>query len=410
MEPGSRSSRTATLIYIGKWSALSCLAGTLAGTASACFLLTLERVTEWREGHVWIIALLPAAGLALGWVYHRFGRAVERGNNLLLDEVHDPRSVVPLRMAPFIFFGTVATHLFGGSAGREGTAVQMGGSLADQLTRLFRLSPDDRRIILMAGMSAGFASVFGTPLAGAIFGLEVLTVGRMRYDSIFPCFLAAIVAHEVTTSVFHVSHTAYAVNAVPAVSFLALLCAVAAGMVFGVTGRLFAGTTHRVSAWFKERITYAPFRPLVGGAVIAAIILGFGLTRYAGLGIPVMRQAFSGEIPLYDFLAKFLLTCLTLGAGFKGGEVTPLFFIGSTLGNSLSHVLPLPMPLLAALGFVAVFAGAANVPLACTVMAMEIFGPGVGVYAAIACVVSYLFSGHAGIYASQRAADRKPGS
>lgn len=389
-----------------KWLGLSLVVGILAGTASAGFLVALDWATHWREAHVWVIGFLPLGGVFVGWLYHRFGESVERGNNLIIDEIHDPQKVIPLRMTPLVLFGTVATHFFGGSAGREGTAVQMGGSLADQLTHLFKLRGEDRKTVLMAGVSAGFASVFGTPLAGAIFGLEVLAIGKLRYDAIFPCFAAAIIGDRVTT-LWGVHHTQYVIPEFPAITLAGLLAAVVAGIAFGVAGMLFGKATHGIGAQFKARVSYAPLRPLIGGVAVAGAVFALGSTRYIGLGIPTILEAFTTVLPPWDFAAKLLFTAVTLGAGFKGGEVTPLFFVGATLGSSLSAVLPLPTPLLAGMGFVAVFAGAANTPISSTIMAVELFGAPAGVYAGIACVVAYLFSGHAGIYHAQRVGHAK---
>ncbi len=405
--PAHLDSFTQPLRYLAKWSLVSLLIAALAGSASALFLLSLDAATAYRENHPGIIWLLPLAGFAVGWVYLRWGSSVEAGNNLLIDEIHDPKSVVPLRMAPLVLAGTVISHLFGASVGREGTAVQMGGTLADQLTNILKLRPEDRRILLMAGISAGFASVFGTPLAGAIFGLEVLVIGRLRHDAIFPCVAAAILADQVGLA-WGVHHTHYAVAAVPALTAWPVVAIAVAGIVFGLAGRLFAGATHRLSALMKRHVAYAPSRPLIGGAVIAGAVWAVGTQRYVGLGIPVIVEAFAQPLPAWDALGKLAFTVVSLGTGFKGGEVTPLFHIGATLGNALAPLLHLPFPLLAGVGFVAVFAGAANTPLASTVMALELFGPAIGPYAALGCVVAYLCSGHAGIYRAQRGA--KPGS
>jgi len=385
----------------GKWLLLSAAVAVLAGTASAFFLYALNWATATRLTHPWLLALLPLGGFAVGWVYWRLGRSVEAGNNLLIDEIHDPQRVIPLRMAPLVLAGTVITHLFGGSAGREGTAVQMGGALADQLNHVLPLDREDRAILLMCGISAGFASVFGTPLAGALFGLEVLAIGRLRAEALWPCLLAAVIADQVGL-LLGIQHTHYAIPFVPAFSAWGLVASLLAGLVFGLVGRLFADATHALAGVLKRVIAYPPLRPLLGGVVVAGAAWLIGGERFLGLGIPTIVSAFLQPLPATDFAGKLLFTVVTLGSGFKGGEVTPLFYIGATLGNALAPLLHLPFPLLAGMGFVAVFAGAANTPIASTVMAVELFGPEVGVYAALACVASYLCSGHSGIYRAQR--------
>jgi H+/Cl- antiporter ClcA len=394
------------LPYAAKWLILALLAACLAGSASALFLFALERVTSLREANSWLIWLLPVAGFAVGLAYHLFGKKVEAGNNLIIDEIHDPRKTIPFRMAPLVLGGTVISHLFGASVGREGTAVQMGGSLADQLAHLFKLDAPTRRMLIMAGMSAGFASVFGTPLAGAIFGLEVLAIGRMRYDAILPCLVAAVAADQVSLW-WGVHHTQYVAANIPAMSAAGLGAILCAGALFGLAGMLFANATHKLSDVVKARVKYAPLRPLIGGLVVAFAVALIGTQRYVGLGIPVISESFVRQLAPVDCIGKFVFTVASLGTGFKGGEVTPLFYIGATLGNALAPVLHLPFATLAAVGFVAVFAGAANTPLASTVMAIELFGAPIAPYAAIGCVVSYLFSGHTGIYRAQRVGQAK---
>src|SRR5476649_151006 len=220
--------QVAMVPYLVRWLLLSSVLGALAGSASALFLFALDRATDTRLDHPWLIWLLPFAGFLTGWIYHRIGKSVEGGNNLLIDDIHDPQKIVPKRMAPLVLVATVITHLFGGSAGREGTAVQMGGALADQVTHRFNLGREDRRILLMGGIAAGFSSVFGTPLAGAIFGLEVLAIGRLRYDAIFPCMVAAIVADQVGMA-WGVHHTHYAMSGVVAIGFWSMAAVLVAG-------------------------------------------------------------------------------------------------------------------------------------------------------------------------------------
>jgi H+/Cl- antiporter ClcA len=386
--------------FILKWLFISLLVGALAGSAAAIFLISLDWVTNYRESHRQIIWLLPAAGVLIAVMYHYLGQDVVKGNNQLLEEIEKPKNVIPLKMAPLVLLGTLITHLFGGSAGREGTAVQMGGAIADQFTKLFRFRPRDRRMLIVCGISAGFAAVFGTPLAGAVFALEVLVIGRMRYDALIPSLLSALIANYVC-ELWPVHHTQYMIDFVPAFSIPNMLYAILAGILFGWVSLSFSLGMVYCSSLFKRFIKSPFLRPVVSGMIIVVCVFASGTTKYIGLGIPAITDSFHTQQAGYVFAIKILLTVLTLSAGFKGGEVTPLFFIGATMGSALSLVLPLPVGLLAGMGFVAVFSGAANTPVACVLMGIELFGAASGVYIAIACFVAYLFSGHTGIYTSQ---------
>lgn len=387
--------------YLFKWTILASIVGVLAGCASAVFLISLDWATRTRLEQPWLVYCLPLGGLLIGLCYHYLGKGVEGGNNLLLDEIHKPQSGVPTKMAPLILLSTVATHLFGGSAGREGTAVQMGGSMASWFARRIGLDAMHARILLMAGISGGFGSVFGTPLAGMIFGLEVLAVGRLRYDALIPCLVASLVG-DWTCHAWGVQHMHYAVEWAPILSAPLIAKVLLASLAFALASVLFAELTHLFHWIFKQLVPWAPARPALGGLALLGLVWLVGTRDYLGLGLPLLVGSFQPESAAsFAFAIKILFTAVTLGSGFKGGEVTPLFVIGATLGATLGHLLGVPPTFMAALGFVAVFAGAANTPLACTVMGIELFGSQYGIYLGLACCSAYIWSGHRGIYPSQ---------
>ena len=383
-----------------KWILICFLIGILSGSASAFFLVSLEWVTQFRIHHDWIIWLLPFGGLIVGFTYYYWGESVVKGNNLLLEEYENPKKVIPFKMAPLVLLGTLVTHLFGGSAGREGTAVQMGGAIADQFTKLFKLDNSERKILIILGISAGFASVFGTPLAGAIFALEVLYFSKINFKSIILSFVVAYTAYF-TVEFWQVKHTHYSIPIIPEINLHTIIYICIVGILSGFAALLFSRSTHFWGSVFSKNIKFPPLRPFVGGIILAIAIAGFGFTKFSGLGVPVIVDSFSSVNQWYDFLLKILFTGFTLGAGFKGGEVTPLFFVGATLGSALSAVIPMPIALLAGIGFVAVFSGATHTPIACTIMGMELFGIEPGIFIAIACIIAYFSSGSVGIYKSQ---------
>jgi len=388
------------LISTPKWIIICLLIGILSGSASAFFLVSLEWVTQFRIHHDWIIWLLPFGGFLVGLSYFYWGESVVKGNNLLLEEYEKPKKTIPFKMAPLVLLGTLLTHLFGGSAGREGTAVQMGGAIADQFTKIFKLDNSERRILIILGISAGFASVFGTPLAGAVFALEVLYFSKINFKSIVLSFIVAYAAYF-TVEFWEIKHTHYSIPIVPELSIDNLFYTVLVGLLSGFAALLFSRSTHFWGSLFSKNIKYPPLRPVIGGVVLAIAIAGLGFTKFSGLGVPVIVDSFSNQSEWYDFLLKILFTGFTLGAGFKGGEVTPLFFVGATLGSALSLFIPMPIALLAGIGFVAVFSGATHTPIACTIMGLELFGLQPGIFIAVGFIIAYFSSGSVGIYKSQ---------
>lgn len=403
-EIGSATGRTLLL------SLMVVPVGLLAGTASALFLRLLDSVTAAHQANPWLLYLLPLAGLPMAWLYRNLGGESERGSNLIIEQIHAPGGGVPRRMAPLVLIGTLVSHLFGGSVAGAGTAVQMAGSLASAYTRASQAAARNVAVVLAAGVAAGFGSVFGTPLAGAIFAIEVLVRGRLQFRWLVPCLVASVIAH-LTCVAWGIRHEDYAIGPPAGTPDARLLVKVAlAAAAFGLASRLFVLISHGLTRTLA-RVSPSPYgRILLGGATIIALTQLVGTHDYLGLGASspdpkavTLATAFSpGGAATWSWLWKLLFTALTLSAGFKGGEVTPLFFIGATLGNVLAGALGAPVDLLAGLGFIAVFAGAANTPIACAVMGIELFGPAHAVPIILACLVAFAVSGREGIYQAQR--------
>ncbi|MGN6505394.1 MAG: voltage-gated chloride channel family protein [Tepidisphaeraceae bacterium] len=420
-------------LYVVKWVLIGAPVGALIGSAVAVFLWALDLATRTRwhtdtaSGIPWLLFLLPVGGVGVGAMYHLFGKSVEGGNNLIMDQIHEPGGGVPSRMAPLVLLGTVITHLFGGSAGREGTAVQMGGSIASTVGRWLRFDARTTRTLLMCGVAAGFGSVFGTPLTGAIFAVEVLAIGLVDFQSLTPCLIASVVG-DWTTHACGIAHTQYHIRSLANLSlvetaiqfsWLMLGKVALAAVAFGFASVIFAELTHGLQRLFKSLVPQPMLRPALGGLLVIGLALLIG-TDYLGLGVTAdprlphqvtILSAFNpGGATYWSWWWKILFTAVTLSSGFKGGEVTPLFFIGAALGNTMATLLHAPVDLFAGLGFVAVFAGATNTPLACTLMGIELFAGGGAdlvrsgfvVYVAMACFIAYVMSGHSGIYLSQR--------
>ncbi|WP_373533368.1 voltage-gated chloride channel family protein [Vampirovibrio sp.] len=383
----------------------------IIGSVCAFFLWSLEALTLLRWEQPWLLYFLPLGGWLVGLLYQHYGQSVVAGNNLIVEQIHQPGGGIPKRMAPLVLMGTLITHLCGGSAGREGTAVQMGGSIASAMASPFKLEGRALQTFLMAGVAAGFGAVFGTPVAGAVFAIEVVAIGQLNYKNLLPCLMAAFVGNG-ACAWWGIHHTSYAIHSTAptfqADPFFGAKVILAA-MAFGWASRLFSELAHGVQRGFAWLIPVASLRPVLGGVVVIGLVATLGTQDYLGLGVTAPQpdgisivQALSGQwVDPWGWWWKLLFTAVTIGSGFKGGEVTPLFFMGAALGNALGWFLGAPPDLLAALGLVAIFAGAANTPIACTLLGMELFGAENAGYFALACLIAYLFSGHTGIYLSQ---------
>lgn len=394
-------------ISMVRWIALGTASGLLAGGAGWVFLTVLDHITNVREGNWWLYLFLPAGGFVLSLIYHYWGGRARGGSPLIIEQIHRPTDWVPRRMAPFIVAGTWGSQLIGASVGREGTALQMSGSLTDGLSRILRLREGDRRIMLIAALGGGFGAVFGVPVAGAIFALEVQMLGRVRYDAIVPTLTASVVGHLVVTGLRY--RESLRLQVFPEIDTVLLLKLVLAGALFGLAGAVFVELTDQIKAVTARHISFPPLRTALGGVALVLLVL-LTSREYLGMSLGFIDRSLGGEhLSFAVFALKILVTAISIGCLFPGGEVTPLFCIGATLGSALALPLGVEPRLMAAVGYVAVFAGASNAPLACTVLGIETFGARAAVPFVVACVVSYVFSGHRSIYPTQRMSVNKFG-
>ncbi|HTN37309.1 MAG TPA: voltage-gated chloride channel family protein [Arachidicoccus sp.] len=406
------------LKHLLKWTLIVLPVSLSVGSVVALFLWLLERATASKWQYNWLLYLLPFAGILIHFLYKWSGKNADAGNNLIVDEIHTPGGGVPFRMAPLVLLTTVITHLFGGSAGREGTAVQIGGSLSSFIGQKLGLDKKDTKILLMTGVAAGFGSVFGTPVTGAIFALEVITVGKINHNALLPCMMASVLA-DIVCKAWGIHHTLYAIafhdllehaQNLAHFDFWLLLKVIVGGVCFGLASYFFTELTHGIKRWSGRLIHRKWLIPFIGGCLIILLTFMLGTDSYLGLGVTnpnpqsvsILTSFHAGGATYLSWFWKLLFTAITLSMGFKGGEVTPLFFIGAALGNAVGMLTGAPVDLMAGLGFVAVFAGATNTPIACTFMGIELFGAEYTLYIAIACGTAYYFSANTGIYSAQR--------
>lgn len=387
------------LRVFAKWLLIASVTGAAGGLIGAAFHLSVDGVNALRESFPKLLWLLPVIGVVIAFIY-RYTHMEREGTNAVIDSIHLGERI-PLGLVPVIFASTVLTHLGGGSAGREGAALQIGGGLGWSMGRLFRLDEKDMRLATLCGMSALFSALFGTPLTATIFALEVISVGVVYYSGLVPCLTAALAAFGVTR-LFDIAPTRFAVEA-PALSPDILWRVAVLGVACAVMSIVFCETMHRSERLISRSVKNPYLRAAAGGLVIIALTYICGSTDYNGAGTAVISRAIAdGQAEPAAFLLKLVFTAITLGCGFRGGEVVPTFFIGATLGCVLGPILGIPAGFAAAVGLVALFCGAVNCPVASVILSVELFGSGGTVLFAVACAISYMLSGYTGLYSSQK--------
>lgn len=384
----------------GKWIILSIISGITIGIIGSCFYVILDASTQYRQEHPKILLALPIGGLIIAYLYKVFDKKGIQNTNLVLSSIHSNEEI-PIQMTPLIFISTIITHLFGGSAGREGAAMQLGGGLGNFLGKVLKLDDFDRRVYIMCGISAAFSTLFGTPIAAAIFSIEVVSVGIMYYSALVPCTLASIIAYDFAHHFgnmgehFHVLYiTDMTINTCWQTILLAALSS--------VVSILFCVVMHKSEDIFKKTFKNPFIRIITGSCLILFLTLIFNTTDYNGAGIHVMELAFRGEVKPEAFILKLIFTAITLSCGFKGGEIVPSFFVGATFGCFIGQYLGISSSLCTAIGMISVFCGVTNCPITSLIISLEMFGlEGINYYG-LAIAVSYMLSGYYGLYHSQK--------
>ena len=386
-------------LMFGKWTLLAFLMGAIGGSVAGVFHHALHFVTHLRSAHMWLVWLLPLAGLVSVAIYHVCKLRENRGTNEIIDTVLDGGSLNPL-IAPVIFVTTSITHLFGGSAGREGAALQLGSAIASGLSKLFRLSSDDRSVLIMSGMSALFAGLFGTPLTACLFTMEFSSVGVIFSPALLPCYLAAFVASQASLVLGVHPETYFLAASLPITMTVTIKVAVLSILV-AILGITMCHTFHHAEHLGKKLFPNTYLRIAVGGALIALLTFFVGDHRFNGAGMDMALAAVGGQADWYSFAVKLVFTAITLASGFKGGEIVPTFCIGATFGCVLGPMLGLDPGIAAAIGLIGLFCCATNSPLTSIILSMEMFGSNNLYMFAWVCVITFALSGHSSLYTSQ---------
>lgn len=388
-------------IKILKWAIMGIIVGMVVGGISIVFSTALKFVTGLREKHTWIVYGLPAGGLLIVGFYRLLKVNRDKGTNLVMDSITSNRDI-PIKMTPLILVGTIVTHMFGGSAGREGAALQLGGSLGNYIGKLFKFDNKDKKVMIMCGMSAAFSALFGTPMAAAIFAIESATVGIMYFASLLPCVISALIASHFSANM-GISPESFPLNDIPDMTMALSLKTALLALLCALLSVVFCFMMKYVKKILERLIKNAYLRIVAASLLFIGITFLVGDGRYYGAGIEVIDKAvIEGEAVPYDFIMKMLLTALTLGAGFKGGEIVPSFYVGATFGCVFGHVLGMSPTLCAAMGMTAMFCGITNCPITAMLISFELFGFESVPHIMIVTAISFVSSGYVGIYSSQK--------
>lgn len=382
-----------------KWTLISIITGLTVGAFSTLFAFTMNMVTEYREKNDYILYFLPFAGLITVFLYNAFKFKNDKGTNLVISTIH-AQSDIPFKMAPLIFITTILTHLFGGSAGREGAALQLGGSIGNQLGRWFKLDDADKRVVILCGMSAAFSAVFGTPLAASVFSMEVVSIGVMYYAALVPCAFSSLIATYFATN-FGVRGEDFKFIEFPSLTFLNTFEIICLAVLCAGLSIVFCIMLHKTGDLFRKYLKNPYIRIFIAGAVIVGMSLLLNTRDYNGAGIPIISKALQGEAVPYAFILKMIFTAVTIEAGFRGGEIVPSFFIGATFGCMFGSIVGFSPSVCAAVGLISLFCGVTNCPITSILISFELFGADGIPYFLIAVAISYFMSGYYGLYHDQ---------
>lgn len=388
------------LAFLLKNVLLGLLVGCVCGLIGGTFALCVEHAAGLRSEHGWLIYCLPVSGVLIVAMYHMFKDTADKGTNLILSSVAEGEHI-PFRKAPEIFIATVLSHLCGASVGREGAALQLGGSIGYNIGALLRLDEKDKKMLTMSGMSAVFSALFGTPMAAAFFSIEVASVGMLNYSALVPCILAALSANKIA-ALMSVKGDAFAINIVPEFDMKTAFWAGILAVLCAVVSILFCILLHKSTHIAKKVVKNPYLRVIAGSAIIIALTFLAGNTLYNGAGMYVIELAIEGKSPMAAFFLKAVFTAISLGVGFKGGEIVPSLYIGATFGSAFAVLFGLNVPICTAIGMAALFCGVTNCPIASLLICFELFGYSGMPYYLLTIALSYGFSGYYSLYSSQK--------